>query len=264
MPKPLFSFIIVNFNSARVLPECLRSIEQLHYPKDKYEVIVVNNDANENTALEELQHTYTFSLLHAQRNIGFGAANNQAAKLARGSVLVFLNPDTALLQADLSQIHDHFRAFPRCGILGLRLLLPDGTIQPWSAGNKVTLWDIIRNNIGFPTSRETWLKEETSSVDWVSGGAFAMPRNIFRTVDGFDEQFFLYFEDVDLCYRVQRMGYEVTLFPGAKALHRNGQSSASTKQQKRHFYQSQSLYFRKHRPLWEGILLQFLRRLTHF
>lgn len=262
--QPFFSFIIVNFNSARLLPACLQSVEQLNLPSKDYEIRIINNDPNEVSDLEKLQETHTFFLIHTRKNIGFGAANNQAARLARGNILIFLNPDTVVLKMDIERIARHFETFPHCGILGFRLLLPDGGIQPWSTGTEVTLWDIIRNNLGFPASRALWRNENVASVAWVSGGAFAIPRKVFKLVRGFDEEFFLYFEDVDLCRRVRERGYEVTLFPEIQVLHEGGRSSASSRQQKRSFYRSQDLYFYKHRPFYERILVRFLRRLTHF
>ena len=148
--------------------------------------------------------------------------------------------------------------------IGARLVSKNGITQEWSAGVEITLWDIIRNNLGFPASKHYWESKHVISVDWVSGAALFLLRKTFTQIKGFDENFFLYFEDIDLCQRIhtQFPQKNILYYPHITVKHLSGQSSASQKQQKKYYYQSQDRYFAKHRPKWEGFCLKILRSLT--
>jgi N-acetylglucosaminyl-diphospho-decaprenol L-rhamnosyltransferase len=262
--RPLFSLIIINFNSAQSLPGCLSSLRKTGLKAEDLEVIVVNNDTDEHDALDALRKQHEFSLIDAPENLGFGKANNLGARSARGDFLFFLNPDSRILSGSLADAAGYLRENPSFGILGCRLVTKDGSLQEWSAGTEVTLWDLVRNNLGLPRSKALWESARPLPAAWVSGAAMLMPRSLFEALGGFDESFFLYFEDVDLCRRANAFGREAVYFPHIDVEHRGGASSRSRKAQKRSFYASQDLYFRKHRPVWEGFMVRWLRRLTHF
>jgi GT2 family glycosyltransferase len=262
--RPLFSFILVNFRSAGALAECLDSLEKIGPPPETREIIVVNNDADEADVLESLKRRYGFSLIQSSENLGFGKASNLGARTAQGWFFVFLNPDSSWSEGDLLEAGKYLEADPSRGILGFRLTGPGGGLQPWSAGTEVTLWDIVRNNLGLAKSKTLWKSSVPVDADWVSGAALMIRRTLFERLAGFDEDFFLYFEDVDLCRRARLLGRKAIYFPYISIVHLGGKSSPSATRQKRCFYDSQDLYFRKHRPKWEGTVLQWLRRITHF
>lgn len=264
MDRPLVSCVIVNFKSAQLLPACLESLSRAFPQEKSLEVIVANNDESEKEELESLQfEKKSFLLMHVPNNPGFGAANNQATRKARGKYLFFLNPDARLVGENLSQAIDFLESHPS-HILGCKLVDNKGRIQSWGNGSEVTLWDILRNNIGFPRSKQVWGNIHATPVDWVSGAAFLLSHDFFTTLNGFDEEFFLYFEDVDLCQRARARGGKVLYFPHVSVEHSSGQSASSKRTQKQHFYASQDRYFKKHRPSWEGVAVTLLRRLTHF
>lgn len=254
-----FSFIVVNFRSAHLLPDWFASLSNTLLSPDEYEIIIVNNDASEKELLDTLATQYTFTLIHAKSNLGFGGACNLAAASAQGEIIGFINPDTRFLPGDFHLITKQFTNNPFLGILGLKLLTADGSTQPWSTGVTVTLWDIIRNNLRLPKSKVLWNATAPTSVAWVSGAALFIPRQLFIEVAGFDEHFFLYFEDTDLCMRVNALHKSILYFPSLAIQHLGGQSASSHTQQKKHYYTSQDIFFAKHRPRIEGIFLKILR-----
>ena len=258
---PIFSFIIVNFNSAHSISLCLASLHNTHLKSHEYEVIVVNNDVSETKALEMLQAQHSFKLIHTHSNIGFGAACNKGATHALGNILGFINPDAQFISGNVREIHTQFECNPSVGIIGLKLLTGQGDTQAWSAGVRVTLWDILRNNLGFPKSKSLWRSQVPITVDWVSGASLFIPRDLFTSVHGFDTRFFLYFEDNDLCERILKQKKSILYFPFISIRHTSGQSSSSKKQQKYDYYKSQTLYFSLHRPKWEGWCIKTLRNI---
>ena len=259
--KILFSFIVVNFRSAHLLPDWFASLSNTFLSSGEYEVIIINNDAREIQALDTLKTHYNFTIIHTKSNLGFGAACNLASQSAHGEIIGFINPDTRFLQGDLRLITQQFTTNPSLGILGLKLLTADGSIQPWSTGTTVTLWDIIRNNLRIPKSTVLWNATVPTTVAWVSGAALFIPKQLFIAVAGFDEHFFLYFEDTDLCTRVTALHKSILYFPTLSIQHLGGQSASSHTQQKQHYYASQDIFFNKHRPHIEGILLKMIRSL---
>ena len=256
---PTFSFIIVNYRSAVYLPACFSSFQNSTLPEE-YECIVVNNDSSENGALRILQKKFDFTLLSLSSNCGFGAAVNRGAERARGDILVCLNPDARFLSGTLRDIARLFDQYPSLGIVGMKLLVEPETPQCWSAGVPMTFIEIVRNHLGVPKSKKLWQTRSMKSVAWVSGAAFAIPRTLFFRLHGFDERFFLYYEDVDLCLRVRKFHKKVVLAPSLRVLHRgSGSMDHAKRQQKNDYYTSQDQYFALHRPWYESILLKLLR-----
>jgi hypothetical protein len=258
---PVFSFIIVNFKSADLLPLWFASLSKTSLLSNEYEIIIVNNDISETEKLDTLNQQHNFKLIHTQSNLGFGTACNLGIQHASGKILGFINPDTQFLSGDLHDVYGQFKNNPSLGIIGLKLITEQGLTQEWSAGTQVTLWDIIRNNLDFPKSKAFWESQKPIGVDWVSGASLFIPQSLFHKIKGFDEDFFLYFEDIDLCERVQAKGKSILYFPNISLSHLSGQSSVSHKQQKQDYYTSQDLYFAKHRPHWEGFCVKLLRKL---
>lgn len=253
-----FSLIFVNYQSARHLARSLESLFSLENSSE-IEIIIVNNDETETLLLEKLQETFPFFLIKNEKNVGFGQGANKGAAIATGDILGFLNPDTLWQKSCLGIIAAAFHNKRRIGIAGMRLIGADKKTEPWSFGETPGLQKLLLNNL-FPTKK--FPDHKTSpilNVDWVSGGALFTRNNVFRSVHGFDEKFFLYFEDTDICLRTRQAGYDVCLIPQATLMHHGGQSSSSRKIQKNHFYTSQETYFKKHRPGWEYILLRIFR-----
>lgn len=260
--NPIFSFIIVNYKSARHLPACFSSFRNITLSAP-FECIVANNDPEEISELQSLQKRFPFTLITLAENRGFGFAVNRAAERARGTILVILNPDARFLEGDMSLAARAFRKDSSLGILGMKLFIELEMPQPWSVGTRVTLINTLRNHSGFPEGASLWSVNTRRSVGWVSGAAFMIPRKLFFRVHGFDEKFFLYYEDVDLCLRLRRFGKKIVFFPDIHVLHLGGGSmGASKNKQKKSYFISQDRYFALHRPWYERMLLKFLRGVT--
>lgn len=299
MNKKLFSIILVNYRSVDVLDRWFRSLEHINTNPSaaafspslrrgegrggviqnlstSYEIIIANNDAEEADQLDQLSKHHSFRVIHFKENLGFGTAINRVAPLAQGRFLVFCNPDTEFLSGNLYDAAKLFEAegissspqmrggkggvVNNVGIVGFRLVTPHKTAERWSVGTDVSLWEIIRNNLGFPPGKKLWESEKTCEVGRVSGGALMIPREFFQELGGFDENFFLYFEDADLCRRVRQTDRRVLHYPRIILRHQGSHSMPSLTDQKRHYFASQTYYFRKHRPKWESQILHLLHK----
>jgi len=258
-PIPTFSFLIVNYRSAAYLPACFSSLRNITLSAS-YECIVANNDASEDAALRALQARFSFTLVSLSENRGFGSAINRAAEHARGNILVLLNPDARFLSGDINSVARRFERDRALGIVGFSLLLELETPQPWSVGREITLLDILRNKKGFPRSAPLGKTEMPRVVSWVSGAALAVSRELFFRIHGFDERFFLYYEDADFCNRMKRFGKKTLFLPNMRVLHKGGASmDTARREQKNSYFTSQDIYFSLYRPRYERILLKFLR-----
>jgi hypothetical protein len=251
------SISIVNFQSKDFLEKCLASIFRniINY---KAEIVVINNDKEEN--LEELLLKFPeIKIINQKKNVGFGTGHNIGAKEAQGEILLFLNPDTEILE-DISPVINLFEN-ENIGVVGLKLKKENGEIQEWSAGKETSLWRLIKNNIGFSASRKIWLSSKPIKADWVSGAAFFIRKDLFNKLGGFDENFFMYYEDEDLCKRVRESGRKILYYPLISIKHLGGKSFKKEKKQKQYFYSSQDYYFQKHLGSWQAIALKVLRKI---
>jgi hypothetical protein len=247
------SIIIVNYKSERYLDSCIASI----YSKlsaARLEIVLVNNDSEE--GLEKIRKSYPEArIIPLQKNIGFGGASNAGAKEAQGEYLLFLNPDTEIVSADLDAAVEKL-AQDGTGILGLKIIDRNGKQQEWTVGlQEVGLGSLIRNNLAFLGE-----SKRQKSIFWVSGAALMMEKKVFMETGGFDESFFLYFEDVDLCKRVRERDKKIKYTDDIIVKHVEGGSQRDKIKQKKDFYASQDYYFKKHFGWLTGITVKVLRK----
>lgn len=254
--NPSVSLIFVNYQSVQYLTGALESLFSFEREAAFFEVIVVNNDSSESGALQDLRRTLPFLLIESSENSGFGRGCNLGARQARGAILGFINPDVLWVGTYLRKIAAVFGENRQVGALGMALLDTKGRSEAWSVGKEPNFISLSLNNF-FPARRAAWSDQKSFSSDWVSGGALFVRAVLFAEIGGFDERFFLYFEDVDLCKEVRRQGFSVAYCPQFPLIHLGGKSQVSRQLQKTHFYDSQKKYFEKHRPLWENNALKF-------
>ena len=253
------SVIIPNYQSERYLEKNLRSVFEKIGSLAETEIILVNNDEEER--LESIEKSFgSVQIIDHGENIGFGAAINLGAKKARGRYLFFLNPDCEIIAGDARQIIDLFESDKNIGILGCQLIGEDSQIQKWSAGTEVAILNLVRNNLGFPSSRKIWKKENKTRANWVAGTAMFIRKAFFDDLGGLDEKFFMYFEDVDLCKRAEEAGKKIYFFPPFSVRHFGGGSYEDKKNQKKHYYDSQRYYFKKHSGKVSYCFLSILQR----
>lgn len=265
--------VIVNWNSGSYLNECLSSIPlQSHRVAS---VVVVDNASTDNSfdLTRTLQKNDPKILYHKNsENLGFGAACNIGVKLAHVGdpfdTILFLNPDTALSRDtfDLlwknSELHD-----PRYGIFGIRLWNEDG-IYP-SCSNFPSVLNMYSKTLGLSKIMSLWPRSqhhlfrmnysESKDVDQVMGAFFIIRAELFEKLNGFDQQFFVYFEEVDLCFRARQSGYLTRYLSSPQAYHASGGSTRHVKPFRLYLNTSSRLrYFSKHHSSRQLRAIKFL------
>lgn len=231
---PRLSIIIVNWHSNCHLASCLKSIN-LQTRSELFEVIVVDNASFDGCA-EMLASGYPdVHFIQSTENLGFARANNLGAKVARGEVLLFLNPDTVIHDRAIEKMLEITLGHPYAGAVGARLLNPDGTIQTSCVQafptvlNQFLDADALRSLA--PNSRLWGIRalrvfgQMPVPVEAVSGACLMLRRDVFENVGGFPTQYFMYGEDLDLCFRLVQMGRINLHCPHAVVTHFGGGSS---------------------------------------
>jgi GT2 family glycosyltransferase len=235
------SIIIVNYQSEKYLAKCISSIQEKVLGVE-YEIIVVNNDKN---TLLEAKLPKEIKTINSGKNIGFGAACNLGSRMAQGEILCFLNPDTEIISEKITELIQEFNS-ANIGIVGPRLVDKKNNTQEWIAGQEVTILSTLLNNLGYKRDKKIWESNSPVECAWVSGAAMFIRKDIFQKLGGFDEKFFMYFEDTDLCRRARQLGHKVLYFPEFLIKHLGGKSFVDKKTQKAYYYKSQCRYFGKY------------------
>lgn len=260
MPSPLVSVVIVNYKVPESLRQSLHSLQETAGYADT-EVIVVDNASNDGSEELVKREFPEVKWLQLKRNIGFGKACNVGARNAGGDYLLLLNPDTIVTHTAIASAVDFMRRHPDAGMLGPKLLNPDGTLQRGCRRGFPTPAAAFYHFSGlsalFPDSKRfghynlTYLDPDLSCrVDAVSGCFMFIPRNLFGELGGFDERFFMYGEDLDLCWRVRERGFLVWYYPEIRVVHLKGRSSAKRIFRSRiAFYEAMIIYSRKYERL---------------
>lgn len=235
---PDVSVIIVSYNTREILRECLTRVQQ-HRNETDLEVIVVDNASADGSADMVAADFPVVRLIRSGKNLGFAGGNNPGFKIAKGRYFLLLNSDAYLLPGTFGSTVHYMNEHPECGILGVRLVSPDGSMQP-SARMLPSPWFkfLVMSGISsrFPGSRllggpdfPWWDHGETRAVGWVPGAFFLIRREVTEKIGYLDERYFMYFEEIDFCLQTQRSGWKVIFFPGASVIHLGGQSSSATK-----------------------------------
>ncbi len=256
------SVIIVNYKSEHYLERCLSSFYASVSEGITYEVLVVNNYPEE--SLKKIKASFPeIKIIVNHKNGGFGHGNNFGAQNVSGKYLFLLNPDTEILEGNFISVLNEFEKDATVGALGGRLVSEDNSVQEWRAGKRISFWDLIRNNLQYPSSRHIWESEIKKEAAWVSGTSFFVPRQLFLNLKGFDENIFMYFEDIDLCERMRKEGRKIFYFPDFKVLHKGGGSYVQEGKnwQKQNYYDSMEYYFKKHRPKIEALAVKVIRKI---
>jgi len=256
MKQPKIFIIIPSCNGKKFLKECLVSLFNITWPY--YQVIIVDNASTDGLPVMVKKHFPKVVMIVNKKNMGFATACNQGAKVAQGEILFFLNSDTLIQESVFQRIIETFKANPNIGIVAPQLVLPDGSLQPWAYGKKEGFCHLVKNKF-YPVSAPSIKYPNTQSLMWVSGAAMAIRREIFEKIGGFDEKFFMYFEDKDLCYRVKELGYKIVINNEVKVVHFVGKSPILNRDRKKIYYQAQNHYWRKHYSLGSFILMLFIR-----
>jgi GT2 family glycosyltransferase/lipopolysaccharide/colanic/teichoic acid biosynthesis glycosyltransferase len=251
------SIIIVSYNVREFLRQSLLSIRKA-VANLAAEIFVVDNASNDGSADMVRREFSEVKLIANRDNIGFARANNQALRQATGRLLVLLNPDTVVQEDTFTAIRAFFEQHPESGMAGCKVLNPDGSLQlacrrsfptPWVAFTRLSgLSRLFPNSRWFGRYNLTYLPEnETAEVEAISGSFMAVRRQALDQVGLLDEDFFLYGEDLDWCFRMRAAGWKIHYFPGTQIIHFKGESAKQSDfDNLRLFYQAMGLFVRKH------------------
>lgn len=247
------SIIIVNWNTHNLLSSCISSIFR-HTPDRPFEVWVVDNASNDGSVQMVKDRFSQVHLIENHKNIGFAAANNQAIFRSEGRYILLLNPDTEVKPSALTTLVRFMEAHPEAGSAGARLINPNGSLQP-SCYPAQTLsrefWrlfhlDALRPYAIYPLSK--WDLETSRRVDVIQGACLILRREVLDQVGYLEEDYFMYSEEVDLCYRIGQAGWSTFWVPQAQVVHYGGESTKQVPVEMfLNLYRSKILFFRKHK-----------------
>lgn len=261
----LLSIIIVSYNTKDLTFRCLQS---LYRAKNKlaFEVIVVDNASTDQSSTYLTQTFPDIKLIQNQKNYGFGYANNQAAQIATGEYLLFLNSDTEILgdslQEFISLAQKQSSSIASCCLVNLdRSLQPQGGALPNLfnlAAQMLFIDDLPLIKRFFPAyqrrSRHYFTKDQHPG--WVAGTAILVKKSVFSTLGGFNQEIFMYGEDVDLCFRARRNRYRIDYFAAPQICHL-GQGSGQPFQAILGELKFLKYYFDHYKPAWQNQVLKF-------
>jgi len=260
--SPLLSILLVNYNDGAHLPECLSSIEANAGAVD-HEVIVVDNASTDGSPELIAERFPRIRIIRNSRNEGFGRANNRALREGRGKFILFLNTDVVLHPGALDLLLAEMAADPLTGIAGPALLNPEDSFQV-SFGNRVGFFTEAFKKAFLNRAIQRGLRKSRGrrEVGWVSGAFLLARKKALLDAGPFDERFFLYFEDIDLCRRAVEKGWKVIFLPRAVSFHWGGATTAGRRLKSRLEYRkSQLLFYRKHNSRASLALLRLYLKL---
>jgi asparagine synthase (glutamine-hydrolysing) len=227
-PEPELSIIVVNWNTCELLRGCLASLEENLAGLD-HEVIVVDNASADGSPDMVAADFPSVHLVRNTENVGFGRANNQAMRLAKGSWLLLLNSDTLLVDRSVAALVRRIRSEQNVGVAHCRLVFPDGrqqhTVYRFPSLRLALLEDLglykllSKRRQGETLLTGYWDYGEERDVDWVAGAFMLLPRKVFEATGGFDERLFMYGEDMEWCHRIRDNGWRIRYYPDATVKH---------------------------------------------
>lgn len=259
MPDVDLSVIVVNYNTAHLLEEMFKALNAAAQGLSM-QVIIIDNASRDGSVDHIRQHYPEIPLIANDQNVGFGRANNQALPLLKGRQVLLLNTDAFVSADTLRLTMQHLDTHPDVGVLGVRLLGRDGTLQP-SCRYFPTPLNVFLTRTGLlplmpwvhPVDDMGWSHQGVRDCDWVPGCYYLMPRAAVDQVGLFDPRYFLYYEEVDHCRAIKAAGWRVVYFGDTSVVHIGGESAksdakltSSGRQISVLQTESELLYFRKH------------------
>ena len=285
--SPDVSIITVSWNVWDLLRAALERLERISYPTADpqvrilqpaagrvqplcLEMVLVDGDSGDATPDLVPALFPWVRFLPAGTNVGFTKGNNLGAEASQGEILFFLNPDTLVQAAAIHSLRDALLSHPRTGLVGPALYLADGSLQESRRSFPTPVTGFLESTwLGRAWPHNPWVRQYhcrdwpatfQQGVDWLEGAALMMRRAAFTDIDGFDEGFFMYSEEMDLCHRLRVSGWTTLYCPQASIRHYGGSSSAQVPALAHiHFNTSKVRYYRKFfGPVWAELLRKYL------
>lgn len=278
--KTTLTIVIVNYNTKGLLEQCLNSLkknEKRLVFDDKAidagneelipaEIIIVDNASQDGSLdyLKKLKKSNKFpnlSLILNKKNVGFGQANNQAMSKAKGEYIFLLNSDTIIKESAISQLLFWLSNHPEFQLAGCKLLNADSTTQP-SAGYFPTVkkvFEMIFFDRMKGQMQSMYSPKETQEVDWVMGAAMMVRKYVYQETRGFDPKIFMYMEEVEWCYRINKLGYKIAFYPFAKIYHLGrGSSKGNRTDPIINIYRGIIYFYKKHHSLAKLAIIRII------
>lgn len=266
---------IVNFNSASYLTDCLESIKSI---KDEAEIttIVVDNASTDNSLQLAQEKFPEVKYIKNSENVGFGRAHNQVLRNLKTEFVLILNPDIRLKQGNISQVIEGFLKNPDWGAVSGKIIFENGQMDLTAHRGFPTpfaslLYFLGNDRLYHLTDRDM---SKIHEVDAITGAYFMTKGNVLEKVGVFDEDYFMYAEDIDLCYRIKHAGFKIMFMPEVEILHFKGISSGlkrhslekttadleTRKRSLKYFYETMKIFYKKH---YEGKYPFFINFLVY-
>ena len=252
------SIIIVSYNTRKLLVDCLESVKLLKGKVD-FEVIVVDNNSKDDSvkAVKRFEKDINLRIIKNKENKGFGAANNQGMEIAKGDHILLLNSDTVINPEAVLKPLSFIKEDEEIGVISTKLRSLDDSIQ--SNGGyfpnylNVLFWMSFLDDVPIfyklisPYHIEPEFEaDDIRYQDWITGAFFLLKREIFEEVGGFDEDYFMYVEEMDYCYRIKQKDWKIVYYPESEIVHFGGASGTSESALINEF-KGLKLFYRKHK-----------------
>jgi GT2 family glycosyltransferase len=279
--EPEISILIVSYNTKDLLRKCLNNVIE-NSQGLSYEIIIVDNASKDGSPEMVAAEFPQIRLIRSDINLGFGPANNVAYQASQGKYIILLNSDAFLHPRTLNLSLDKVKSDASIGLGGARLINSDGSWQPSARLFPSLLNEFLQLSglaAKYPKSKffgrfnMTWKSaNEPCLVDWVPGAFAIIPRIVLEKLGFFDEIFFLYYEEVDLCFRIKQADYKIWYFPDVVVTHLGGESaktqssqffSSTSSQLELWRMRSQLLYFRKNYGWWSACCISLFEQGWH-
>lgn len=245
----MISIVVIEYNSLHDIDKCIAAIKQ-RCTGIEYEIIVSSNSCYSKERQDEiLRAVPDVRWCFNKKNGGFGYGMNQGLKIASGDCLVVMNPDV-VLRGNIMDLADFLQSHKKVGAIAPQILGHDGTVQD-SCRRFVTPWRFFVRQLRRKLTGNELVKNEKidysriQTADWVSGAFIMVKKEVYENVGGFDDGFFMYYEDVDWCTRIWKAGYQVVYYPKVQIEYEGSRSARKNKKYAKIFIQSQMRYWKK-------------------
>lgn len=241
------SVVILNYNVQYFLEQCIISVQRALKNVDS-EIIVIDNNSEDGSCEMVKKHFPDILLIENKENIGFSRANNQGVRVANGEFVCILNPDTAVSENTFNNCIEFAESIPDMGILGVYLMDGTGNFLPESKRNIPTPWVSLLKLIGFDKKYYASHISDlgVGDVEILVGAFMFVKRATYTEVGGFDEDYFMYGEDIDFSYKITKAGYQNRYIGGIQTLHYKGESTLKDDLYFDRFYGAMEIFYRKH------------------
>ena len=257
--------IIVNWNSGKYLQNCVKSIENSKLYNYSYEIIIIDNCSSDNS-LSLIEKKKNVILIKNSKNVGFGKACNQGVSVSNSDIILFLNPDVLFADNILFNSVNFYKKSDYA-VLGIKQIDENGIVNRTCARNP-NIKNILNQSLGLSNinskiflsyKMSDWNHLKTKEVDHVIGSFYLISKEIFKCVGGFDEDFFLYYEDYDLSLKIRKLNKKIIFWADEFIVHKGGASSEQILAKRLFFSQkSKLIFFKKHFSLFDYAIIFFI------